>query len=132
MLQNFANFVLFALWRLLRWSMWLLWAVFRPAIRFISALLMLAAVFALTADVTRWQVGEGDPMFHSLAYHIAAFAPTTFEGVGKSISEGLHPAFWDYGLLLLLSVPAWAIFSVLSLAIALTGREPKRINVFIN
>ncbi len=127
----FANLLLFSA-RMLRGLVWVIWLVFRPAVRFISAVLILAAVIAATADFTRWQVGDTTPSFHSLAHHIQAVAPATFKGLAQSISQALHPVVWDYGVYLVLSLPAWLLFGVIGLAIALAGREPRRVNVFIN
>lgn len=119
-------------WRIIKGFVWLIWAVMRPSLRFISAVLLLASVIALTTDVTRWQVGEAGPTFQSLGYHIQTMAPATFKGFGEVVAASLHPFVWDYLFLPLFAIPAWLIFAVLAIAIAYAGREPKRINVFIN
>lgn len=132
MLKAIAIWLVLFLARILRGLAWMTWVIFRPAVRFVSAVLLLAAVIALTADVTRWQVGDTDPTFHSLAHHVQTVAPATFQNMQKSISTTLHPVFWDYGLYIILSLPAWLLFAIVSLLIVFAGREPKRINVFIN
>lgn len=119
-------------WRLVRWLLWLIWAIARPAFRFVSAVLLLAAVIVLTADVTRWQVGEEDPMFLSLGHHIKSAAPATFEGTGRMIGQTLHPLIWDPVLLGFFAIPAWIIFAGLAVLFAYASREPKRINIFVN
>ena len=130
-MRELPKILLFRFYQFFRAVLWLLWTVFRPALRFIGAVLTVAAVFALTADVTRWQVGETVPLFHSLAYHIETMAPATFKRMAQSIGS-LHPMVWDYGLFALLSAPAWLIFSLLSVALAIAGRERRRIDIFIN
>lgn len=120
------------IWRLLASLVWLIWAIMRPSLRFISAVLLLAAVMLLTADVTRWQVAEPGPTFLSLGDHAQALAPTSFEGAERAISQNLHPLLWDPVGTTFLAIPAWLFFTVLAIAIAYAGREVKQINVFIN
>lgn len=120
------------IWRSIRAVLWIIWAILRPAFRFISAIMLLAAVMLLTTDVTRWQVGAEGPTFFTLADHAKSLAPATFEGVAKAIGAGVHPLAWDPVLLSALAVPAWMFFAVLSMLMAFAAREPKRINVFIN
>ena len=119
-------------WRIVRGVLWLVWAIMRPSLRFISAVLLIATVMTLTADVTRWQIGADGPLFLSLAHHLETAAPSTYVAVAGAITQSLHPAVWNYGILPLLSVPAWLLFAVLAGGIAYASREPKRINVFVN
>ena len=120
------------IWRGISGVGWLIWAILRPAFRFISAIMLLAAVMLLTSDVTRWQVGADGPTFISLADHIKSLAPATYEGVAKAVASGIHPFAWDPMLLSILAIPAWIFFAVFSALTAFAAREPKRINVFIN
>ena len=121
----------FWIWQSARAVVLLLWRIFRPALRFIGAVLMVAAIFALTADVTRWQIGEVVPLFHSLAHHIETIAPATYKKMAEEIIA-LHPMIWDYGLFTLLSTPAWLIFSSFSIALIFAGRERRNVDIFIN
>ena len=100
--------------------------------RFISAVLMLAAIFTLVADVTRWQIGESVPLFHSLAYHIETLAPSTYARMMEKVSREFPPLVWDYGVSAILFSPAWLVFAFLSVIIAVAGRERQRIDIFIN
>lgn len=120
------------IWRIVSGIGWLIWAILRPAFRFISAIMLLAAVMLLTSDVTRWQVGADGPTFFSLADHIKTLAPATYEGVAKTVAIGIHPLVWDPLLLSILAIPAWIFFAAFSALTAFAAREPKRINVFIN
>ncbi len=124
--------LLWLIWKAVSWVVWLLLAVIRPAVRFVSAVLLIAAIMTLTADVTRWQTGEWEPLFHSLAQQMQLAAPATFKGFARSVSQALHPLVWTYGVLPVLLLPAWLLFAVLAVLVALSGREPKRVNVFIN
>ena len=132
MIKRFVSALGSMIWRAMSGIGWLIWAVLRPAFRFISAVLLLAAVMLLTSDVTRWQVGADGPTFFTLADHLRTLAPATYEGVARTISTGIHPVAWDPVVLTFLAIPAWFFFAVLSAVIAYAGREPKRINVFIN
>ena len=100
--------------------------------RFVSAVLLLAAVIALTADVTRWQVDDPGPTFQSLGHHIESMAPASYAGLARTVGRAVHPAVWDYGLQPFFALPAWLLFAVLAVMIGYAGREPKRINISIN
>ena len=132
MIKQFLAMIGRLLWRIVRGLVWLVWAIMRPSMRFITAVLLLASVIALTTDVTRWQVGEAGPMFQSLGYHVQTVAPASFKGLEQGVSATLHPVVWNYVLVPFFAIPAWLIFAVFAIAIAYAGREPKRINVFIN
>ena len=132
MIGRFFTRIAAILWSGARWVLWLVWAVIRPSMRFVSAVLLLAAVIALTADVTRWQVGEPGPIFQSLGHHVASMAPASYAGLARMVGRAVHPGVWDYGLQPFFALPAWLLFAVLGVAIAYAGREPKRVNIFIN
>lgn len=120
------------LWRIAKGLIWLVWAIMRPSLRFITAVLLLASVIALTTDVTRWQVGESGPTFQSLGYHVQTVAPASYKGLEQAVSATFHPVVWDYILVPFFAIPAWLVFAVFAIAIAYAGREPKQVNVFIN
>lgn len=119
-------------WRAVARVLGVLWSVFRPAMRFAGALFLLAATIALVSDLTRWQIGDGGPMFESLAKHIRAFAPASMDAFGARIGRVLYPWVWDPLLLGLLSQPAWVLFALVGFALVYGGRERQRINIFIN
>ena len=121
------------LWWLVTTNLRLIWMIIRPAARFISAVFTIAAVFTLMADITRWQVGDTQPLFHSLAHHISSASPTTFDAIKNTTTSLLHLALWDYGFLVVLSIPAWMIFACASLILAFAGRERRRrVNIYAN
>ena len=110
----------------------LIWAMIRPGLRFISAVLLVAATVALTIDVTRWQTANDGPMFKSLAAHIRTAAPATLDNVGLAVSNALHPLVWDPVLTTILAVPAWMLLLLLAIAIGYATRERRQVNIFIN
>jgi hypothetical protein len=106
--------------------------VLRPALRFVGAILLLAAVIALTSDLTRWQTIGNWWHFDSFGYHIASLAPQTLKNVGAGIGRATHPWLWDPILTSLLAWPAWILFAMFGALLIYAGRERKRINIFIN
>lgn len=109
-----------------------LWMLIRPGLRVISVVLFVAAIIALTMDVTRWQTDTVGPWFHSLAEQIRASAPATLDGIGRAVSGATHPWIWDPILTSVLALPAWVILLVLGLLVSYGTRERRHINIFIN
>ena len=107
--------------------------VLRPALRFLGALLLLAATIALASDVTRWQSGVAPSWtFESLSGHINDLAPATLKSIGSAVAESLHPWVWDPVLTTILACPAWLLFFVFGSALLYVSRERRRINIFVN
>lgn len=119
-------------WRVLAAVGRMLWTLVRPGLRFISAALVVAAVIAITIDVTRWQTGAEGPLFLSLDQQIRAAAPATLDGIGQALSAALHPWFWDPLVKSVLELPAWLILIALGLLLGYAARERSRVNIFIN
>lgn len=108
-------------------------AIFRPALRFLGSLCLMAATIALTADLTRWQAGQTRAwVFESLMGHIKDLAPATLKGFGETISGALHPWVWDPVMTGLIGQPAWLLFLLLGLWLVYAGRERRGINIFVN
>lgn len=119
-------------WRMLAAFGRMLWTLVRPGLRFISAALVVAAVIAITIDVTRWQTGAEGPLFLSLDQQIRAAAPATLDGIGQALSATLHPWFWDPLIKNVLDLPAWLTLIALGLLLGYAARERRRVNIFIN
>ncbi|MGI9524733.1 MAG: hypothetical protein ACR2PG_24145 [Hyphomicrobiaceae bacterium] len=132
MIENVLSAVFRVIWRVFSKLALMFWAIARPSFRFLGSVLLLATVIALVADVTRWQIGDYQPLFESLADHIRIVAPATLDGMAEAIGSGLHPIFWDYFLQPIITMPAWLLFGAAALGLIYAAREPKRINVFIN
>ena len=127
-LTAFALFIV----RLLSGIASMILAVLRPALRFLGAVLLLAAAISLTSDLTRWQTEGAWWHFDSLSHHIAALAPQTLKNMGESISQAVHPWLWDPIITTVIGLPAWVLFVVLGGLLIHAGRERRRINIFIN
>ena len=107
-------------------------AIARPALRFVGALMLLAATIALTSDLTNWQTSGVGWTFDSLTHHIATLAPTTLKNIAAGIGNATHPWLWDPVLTSLLAQPAWIIFLIAGSLLLYTGRERHKINIFVN
>jgi len=132
MLQNYVTSLSFIIWRGLAAVGRVVWTLARPSLRFISAVLIVTAIVALTIDVTRWQTGTDGATFQSLESHIRSAAPATLDGIGKTVSDTLHPIIWDPMLTSLLALPAWLLLFVLGLLIGYAARERPQVNIFVN
>lgn len=132
MLRSYFALIGFWLWRGSAKLGLMVWTLVRPSLRFISAVLVVAALIALTIDVTRWQTGEEGPLFLSLEQQISAAAPATLNGIGDAVSSALHPLFWDPLLTSVLRLPGWISLIVLALLLAYGARERRQVNIFIN
>lgn len=108
------------------------WTLVGPGLRFLSAVFLVAAVIALTMDVTRWQTGAVGPQFETLAAQIRAAAPATLDGIGDAVSAGLHPLLWDPVLITCLAAPAWIVLLAISLLLGYAARERRQVRIFIN
>ena len=121
-----------AIWRLFSGTLRAIWALIRPGLKVLSFVLLLAAIIALTSDVTSWQTGAEGPLFHSLAAIITQTAPTSFQAIADAIALRIHPFAWDPLLLSLLSLPAWIILLAAAIGFAYAARERKGVDIFVN
>ncbi len=132
MVRSYLAVMGFWLWRGVANIGMMVWTLVRPSLRFVSAALLIAALIALTIDVTRWQTGVDGPLFLSLEHQLPAAAPATLDGIGQALSAGVHPVLWDPILTSLLGLPAWISLIALALLLAYSARERRQVNIFIN
>ncbi len=100
-------------------------------LRFIGSLFLLAAVIALTADLSRARQPQ-TPAFLSLYQHWSDYAPQTLKTVQQAVETSVHPLLWDPILSGILAVPAWMTFGALALLCLYLGRPRRRVDIFIN
>ncbi len=132
MIRRWSSNLAFALWSAVTSVLKAVWSMLRPGIRFLGSLMLVAAVIALTSDVTRWQTAGKGPVFASLEAQISKAAPATLEGIGKTIAANFHPLAWDPLLLTFLALPAWLALLILALALNYGARERRQPDIFIN
>ena len=132
MVRSYLAVIGFWLWRGVANLGLMVWTLVRPSLRFVSAALVIAAMIALTIDVTRWQTGVDGPLFLSLEQQLRAAAPATLDGIGQALSTGVHPVLWDPILTSVLALPAWICLIALALLLAYSARERRQVNIFIN
>jgi len=102
-------------------------------LRFIGALFLLAAIIALTADLSRTkQSTSPHPMFTSIAGHWADFAPQSLAGAQRQVQTRVHPLLWDPLILSIIRLPAWLSLGGIGLAALYFGRRRRRLEIFVN
>jgi hypothetical protein len=106
--------------------------IMRAFIRFLSSLALVAALIALTNDLTHsWETGAS-VTFASLGKNWFAVSPGTLNLLQTVLERHVAKLLWDPVMLTLLHVPAFAAFAALALALfALTIRR-RRVNIFAN
>ena len=103
------------------------------ALRFLGGLFLLAAVIALTYDVTRTGSGWiGATEFTSLAKHWADLSPQTLAAAQKAVETRAHPLVWDPVIRSVLDLPAWASLGAIGAVALWLGRPRRRVDIFIN
>ncbi|MEN2494600.1 MAG: hypothetical protein TECD_00504 [Hyphomicrobiaceae bacterium hypho_1] len=108
------------------------WIVIRPIVNIISYVSLIAAVFTITADVTRWQVGDTQPWFYSIACHMNSISPNVKNDLAEFLSDVLHPVIWAYGVLIVQIAPACVVFALIGCVLIYSGCERKKIKVYSN
>lgn len=99
--------------------------------RLIGMLFLLAAVIALTADLSR-PGASGALAFASLYKHWSDFAPQTLAAAQRAVSGSAHPLLWDLILKPILLVPAWITFAFFGGLAIYIGRRRRRVQIFVN
>jgi hypothetical protein len=101
------------------------------ALRFIGSLLLLGAVIAFTADISR-PPQPNTPAFTSLLKHWSDLAPQSLAATQQAVASRTHPLVWSLGIRPALILPAWVLLSTLALLLLYLGRPRRRVDIFIN
>lgn len=101
------------------------------AVRFIASLFLLAAVIALTADMSRPR-RAASPMVWSVERHWTEIAPQSLANARKSVATRTHPVVWDPVIRTVLSVPAFLMLGAASAGLFYLGRPRRRVEIFVN
>jgi hypothetical protein len=102
-------------------------------LRFLAAILLLAAVIAGVYDGTRALDSKGaEVSMTSLGEHWSKLAPVSYKNAQAAVRRYSHPLIWDTLIQRLLLVPSWVVFGSLGLLLGYAGRRRRRVNVFAN
>ncbi len=98
-------------------------AMIRFILRLAGLALLLAGFIAGVLDGVRW-IATGTLAFAKLGALAFALFPNSFLLLEPAVTRHIHPFLWDYGLLPLLTSPAFAVLGGLGIALMWLGRKP--------
>jgi hypothetical protein len=102
-------------------------------LRLIGMLFVIAAIIALTSDLSRGpSTDTAAGTFASLYRHWSDFAPQTLAATQKFVANRLHPLVWDGIIRPFLILPAWMSLGSIGLVLAYLGRRRRRVEIFTN
>lgn len=100
-------------------------AVIRFFFRLFSVLALAVAVIMAVIDATR-SVAANDIVLTPLGSSWYAVSPDTLNLAQAMVQRYLLPAIWDPVVVMILTLPGFAVFLALSLLFYLIGRRPSR------
>jgi hypothetical protein len=100
-------------------------------LRFIAGVFLLIAVIFAVNDATKGLAGRGSGAI-TVHQTWSAVSSPTLKAAQNAVERYTHPAIWQWGVLNLLQLPAWAMFGTLGLALAYAGRRRRRVNIYAN
>jgi hypothetical protein len=100
-------------------------------LRFLAGTMLVIAVIFAVHDATRWQATR---QATAVSVHQAwsAVSPASLGSAQSTVQRYTHPVVWNWGVLKLLQLPAWAFFGLLGLILAFAGRRRRRVNIYAN
>ena len=101
-------------------------------LRMLSGIFLIAAAYALIAEVTNAQLGIPGAPLTPVYKQLADAAPAALKAMEQAVSK-LHPLLWDPVLLSILRLPAWISLGSIGAVLGILGRRRyQRIRVFTN
>lgn len=91
--------------------------------RLMSTLALAAAVILAVLDATRTLAASGLVMT-PLRVSWTAASPDTMERAQAFVVENIHPLVWDPLITLVLALPGFVVFGLVSLGLYAIGRKP--------
>lgn len=101
-------------------------------LRFIAAVLLLIAVVAFVADLTRPLSGGGRFVPTTIARQWQTFAPASMQAAKAAVGRRSHPLVWDLVIWPTISTPLSLLFGGLALAAGYAGRRRNKVNIYTN
>jgi hypothetical protein len=100
-------------------------------LRALAGLLLLIAVFAIVADVTR-SLAAHNLVLTPLLAHWERLSPTSLKNFEGLVSRTAGPVVWTLGVKRVLQVPAALLFLSLGLLASFLGRRRRRVDIYSN
>lgn len=97
-----------------------------PLLRFLAALMLLAAVASAVSDVV--QTGRA----LSTAEHWQAFSPSSYAEAAAAVTKSIGGWAWDPVVTVILGLPSYLLFGVLAMLMGIAGRRRRVVNVYVN
>ena len=104
----------------------------RLMLRFLSALFAVLSAIAFFADVSPHGVPEARSTWTSLLDYLTRLAPSLLAAIKGATTRALGAAVWDPLMLVILSVPAFALFAALAAIFGFTGRPRRDVKIYAN
>jgi len=99
----------------------------RLMLRFLAALSALVSAIALISDMTGGKSG-----FTSLLAHLSDFVPSLVSSANARVTALFGPAAWDPIATTVLSIPTFATFAALAVALGFASRSRQKLRIFVN
>jgi hypothetical protein len=100
-------------------------------LRFLAGMFLLIAVIFAVNDATKALAGRGSGAI-TVHQTWSAVSLPTLKAVQSGVERYTQPVVWQWGVLSILQLPAWALFGTLGLALAYAGRRRRRVNIYAN
>ena len=100
-------------------------------LRFLAGVFLLIAVIFAVNDATG-ALGSRKSGAVTMQQTWSTVSLPTLKAAQGGIERYMHPIVWQWGVLTLLQLPAWAVFGTLGLALAYAGRRRRRVNIYAN
>ena len=99
-------------------------------LRFLAGVMLLVAVIFAVIDATRSGAGQATTLTVHHAWVTAS--PHSLTAAQGAVQRYTHPVVWNWGVLKILQLPAWAVFGFVGLILAFLGRRRRHVNVYAN
>ena len=101
-------------------------------LRFLAGILLLVAVIFAVSYVTG-SLGTSRAAAAVTVHRTwSAVSPTSLGAAQGAVQRYTHPAVWNWGILKILQLPAWALFGLIGVILAFLGRRRRRVNIYAN
>jgi hypothetical protein len=101
-------------------------------LRFLASIVLLVAVIFAVSDATG-SLGTNRPAAVTTVHRTwSAVSPTSLAAAQGAVQRYTHPIVWNWGILKILQLPAWALFAIVGVVLAFLGRRRRRVNIYAN